>query len=62
MHIDVAEWIMNRSIYCCSGDEGEESGKSPVVEYSFQFLEDFQEEKYRLPLLTERSLVKGVEA
>ncbi|CAI8028560.1 Transient receptor potential cation channel subfamily A member 1 homolog [Geodia barretti] len=49
---DVAEWMMNRSIYCCSGDQGEESGESPVVEYSFQFLEDFQEEKYRLPLLT----------
>ena len=55
--VDVTEWMMNRSIYCCSGDQGEESGESPIVEYSFQFLEDFQEEQYRFPLLTARYLI-----
>jgi hypothetical protein len=54
---DVTEWMMNRSIYCCSGDQGEESGETPIVEYSFQFLEDFQEEQYRFPLLTARCLI-----
>ena len=40
---DVAEWMMNRSVYLCDGAHGEESGETPIVEYSFQFLEDFQE-------------------
>ena len=51
---DVAEWIMNRSIYCSSGQGMEdlsftEGGRSTVVEYSFQFLEDFQEECPKFP-------------
>ena len=45
---DVAEWMMNRSVYLCDGAHGEESGETPIVEYSFQFLEDFQEECRRL--------------
>ena len=49
MTTDVAEWMMNRSVYLCGGNHGDESGESPIVEYSFQFLEDFQEECRRLP-------------
>ena len=45
---DVAEWMMNRSVYLCDGPHGEESGETPIVEYSFQFLEDFLGECRRL--------------
>ena len=45
---DVAEWMMNRSVYLCDGAHGEKSGETPIVEYSFQFLEDFKEECRRL--------------
>ena len=55
--IDVAEWMMNRSVYCCSGDQGQESGETPIVEYSFQFLEDFQDEYSGHQLLSAWSLV-----
>ena len=52
--VDVAEWVMNRSIYCHSVQEREdlsltEDGRNAVVEYSFQFLEDFREELPKFP-------------
>ena len=54
--VDVAEWVMNRSIYCHSVQEMEdlsqaEGGRNAVVEYSFQFLEDFREECPKFPIL-----------
>ena len=55
-YTDVAEWIMNSSIYCHDGEGREdpcltEDGacRNTVVEYSFQFLEDFQEECPKFP-------------
>ena len=29
---DVAEWMMNRSVYLCDGAHGEESGETHIVE------------------------------
>ena len=52
---DVAEWIMNRSIYCSSEEDYTqqlslaEIGSSAVIEYSFQFLEDFRDTSPVLP-------------
>ena len=67
MLADVAEWMMNRCINC--GDvEGNkeaalpsltEAGRNSVVEYSFQFLEDFQEECPKFPFMNYMYLKTG---
>ena len=50
---DVAEWMLNRGITQCEVDttDGEtaEAGSNAAVEYSFQFLEDFQDQCPTLP-------------
>lgn len=47
---DVAEWMMDRSVYLSSSGHGDESGGNPLIEYSFQFLEDFQDQCHPLPI------------
>ena len=52
IHADVAEWMMDRSIRTVDPEEegGEElTEDSCEIEYSFQFLEDFQDETPMLP-------------